>query len=125
MELNSEQTTPEEVSALKDYLAGRFSISPAARDLMMLAEDRVPVDDEWDKGDRITILLHATALHLPLQQDGILNLAEEIRLLPEPDLLRSRKYGWVRCGRNGSLLKTSKENAQARQAKVQISTILN
>jgi len=95
MEMNGERTTPEEVSALRDYLAGRSSISVAARCLMTLAEDRVPVDEDWDKGDRITDLLKAAVIHFPLKQDAIVNLVEEIRSLPEPDLTQEQK---VRLG---------------------------
>ena len=91
MELNGEQTTLEEVSAFREYLAGRLFVSVAAKSLMALAEERIPVDDEWYKGDRIRTLFHAAALHLPLQQAAILDLVEEIRLLPEPDLTLEQK----------------------------------
>jgi len=58
---------------------------------MTLAEDRVLIEDDWEKGIRITNFLYAALLQFPRQQAAVLHLVEEIRSLPELDLTQEQK----------------------------------
>ena len=100
MDIDAEMTNPDEVLALREYLEGITVPSEAAKRIMDLREDKIPVDGNWDKGLRISWFLWEAALEFTKKQPAIVDLVDAIRAMPELEMTaeqRQRLGGkWVK-----------------------------
>lgn len=90
MDVEEDISTPEEASALREFVEAYNTSTPvpsdeAARRLMSLSEDRVPCDGDFDKGLRVAWLLWGAGIKMPQYQVAILVLVDAAMALPRLD----------------------------------------
>lgn len=83
-EMNDEEAaTPKEVEALKEFLSGTVSAPVAAKQIMMMNEDRIPFKD---KLYRVSSLIFDAAMNSQEQQPSLIELLTALNHLSEKDL---------------------------------------
>ncbi|KAK3491766.1 hypothetical protein B0T13DRAFT_477631 [Neurospora crassa] len=89
MDVEEDTSTPEEVSALREFVQAYHTPSAlnaeTARKLMSLNEDHVPCDGDFDKGRRIAWLLYDVGIQMVQYQVAILVVADAVMALPRLD----------------------------------------
>ncbi|EGZ73974.1 hypothetical protein NEUTE2DRAFT_149865 [Neurospora tetrasperma FGSC 2509] len=90
MDVEEDTSTPEEVSALREFVQAyntpsALNAEETARKLMSLNEDHVPCDGDFDKGRRIAWLLYDVGIQMVQYQVAILVVADAVMALPRLD----------------------------------------
>ncbi|KAJ4398822.1 hypothetical protein N0V85_006183 [Neurospora sp. IMI 360204] len=90
MDVNEDTSTPEEASALREFVQAyntpsALDAEETARKLMSLNEDRIPCDGDFDKGIRIAWLLYDVGINMVQHQVAILVVADAVMALPRLD----------------------------------------
>lgn len=80
---DEEPATPEEVQALKDFLNGNLSAPIAAKRIMSMNENRIPLDY---KLERVSYLIFDAIIHFQAHQPSLIELIEAMNDLTEKDL---------------------------------------
>lgn len=78
-----EPATPEEVQALKEFLSANITAPTAAKRIMTMTEDQIPLDD---KVIRVSCLIFDAVIHFQAQQPSLIELIDAVHELSDQDL---------------------------------------